>query len=111
MIGAHVLHAFLRKYPSNTAMPLAATCSAAISAACHRPDADKDAHLLSVQWGVVDDTIGTERCAFTTSRYVHPPLLDNEYLGVPQKQSKDYKTRPKWWARALLKLPRRHKKD
>jgi hypothetical protein len=32
-------------------MPLSATCSVIISAACHRPDGDKEAHLFPVQWG------------------------------------------------------------
>jgi hypothetical protein len=34
-------------------MPLSATCSVIISAACHRPDGDKEAHLFPVQWGAV----------------------------------------------------------
>lgn len=34
-------------------MPLNATCSVIISAACHRPEDDKEAHLFPVQWGVV----------------------------------------------------------
>jgi hypothetical protein len=34
-------------------MPLNATCSVIISAACHRPDGDKEAHLFPVRWGAV----------------------------------------------------------
>ncbi|RZK27656.1 MAG: hypothetical protein EOO61_23135 [Hymenobacter sp.] len=34
-------------------MPLASSCSAAISAACHPPEGDIDAQLLPVQWGAV----------------------------------------------------------
>ncbi|PMD63797.1 uncharacterized protein K444DRAFT_492116, partial [Hyaloscypha bicolor E] len=34
-------------------MPLSATCSVIISAACHRPDGDKEAHLFPVKWGAV----------------------------------------------------------
>ena len=34
-------------------IPLASTCSAAISAACHRSDGDRQAHLLPLQWGVI----------------------------------------------------------
>jgi hypothetical protein len=34
-------------------MPLSATCSVIISAACHHPDGDKEAHLFPVQWGSV----------------------------------------------------------
>lgn len=37
-------------------MPLAGSCSAAISAACHRPDWDEDASMQPVQWGVVQDS-------------------------------------------------------
>jgi hypothetical protein len=59
---------------------MAATCSAAISAACHRPVADKDAHLLPVQWGIIDD--GSAQCAFTTLHDVQAPVVDYEYLGV-----------------------------
>ena len=52
-------------------MPLASTCSAAISAACHTPPEDEDAYLLPVQWGVVNSEGELPvRCAFTTSRTV-----------------------------------------
>ncbi|RAL08825.1 uncharacterized protein BO97DRAFT_397376 [Aspergillus homomorphus CBS 101889] len=37
-------------------MPIAAHCSAAISAACHPPDGDKDAALHPLMWGGVVDT-------------------------------------------------------
>jgi hypothetical protein len=79
MLLGFVLNAF-RTIPGN--MPLASTCSAAISAACHRPEEDREAHLLPVQWGVIpDDTEGDtnensrqrKRCAFTTHRDVRPP--------------------------------------
>ena len=52
-------------------MPLVSTCSAAISAACHRPDEDSDSHLLPVRWGFVE---GDYWC-FTTSREVSYPDL------------------------------------
>ncbi|KAH7413703.1 hypothetical protein DE146DRAFT_600846 [Phaeosphaeria sp. MPI-PUGE-AT-0046c] len=52
-------------------MPVAGSCSAAISAACHPPPEDADAHLLPVQWGVVshgdetsEDAIG--HCSFSS---------------------------------------------
>jgi hypothetical protein len=35
-------------------MPVASSCSAAISAACHPPPGDEDAQLLPVQWGAVN---------------------------------------------------------
>ena len=53
-------------------MPLVCSCSAAISAACHRPDEDYDSHLLPVRWGFVG---GTSWC-FTTSREVSYPKLE-----------------------------------
>jgi hypothetical protein len=34
-------------------IPLASSCSAAISAACHPPPEDTDASLMPVQWGVI----------------------------------------------------------
>lgn len=52
-------------------MPLVSTCSAAISAACHRPDDDSESHLLPVRWGFV---CGDYWC-FTTSRHVSYPAL------------------------------------
>lgn len=64
-------------------MPFAVTCSAAISAACHRPADDKEAHLLPVQWGVVGtDEQNTEYCAFTTSTAVAVPAQGAYYLGI-----------------------------
>lgn len=73
-----------RHYPADPAMPFVSTCSAAISAACHRPGPDKDAHLLPVQWGVVgQDENGLERCSFTTSRHVRPPIRGSSVLGMP----------------------------
>lgn len=78
-----------KHYPENPAMPFASTCSAAISAACHRPEADKDAHLLPVQWGVVgQDESGLQRCAFTTSRHVQPPTKGSSLLGMPVQDKK-----------------------
>lgn len=52
-------------------MPLVSTCSAAISAACHRPDEDSESHLLPVRWGFVE---GDYWC-FTTSREISYPEL------------------------------------
>ena len=57
-------------------MPLASTCSAAISAACQRPEDDKEAHLLPVQWRVVDtDDQNQGCCSFTTARTVAAPSV------------------------------------
>ena len=54
-------------------MPVAGSCSAAISAACHQPDADATAAELPLMWGVPEDgssvpTTGdqTGHCCFTS---------------------------------------------
>lgn len=53
-------------------MPLASTCSAAISANCHRHEEDVDCWLLPVRWGFVSDVEGGDkgRFTFTTARDV-----------------------------------------
>lgn len=53
-------------------MPLASTCSAAISANCHRHPEDEDCWLLPVRWGFVtdDEQDGKGRFTFTTARDV-----------------------------------------
>ncbi|KAF2494479.1 hypothetical protein BU16DRAFT_562134 [Lophium mytilinum] len=63
-------------------IPLASTYSIAISAACHRPQEDKEASLLPVQWGVITSGNQTPvRCAFTTLRTVRPPQAGDEIGG------------------------------
>ena len=47
-----------RKYPAG--MPLASSCSAAISAACHPPKEDVDAAVSPVSWGVVKNGEGRD---------------------------------------------------
>ena len=66
-----------RRYPSE--MPLASTCSAAISAACHPPPDDVDAAVLSVQWGVVSTGDELGHCSFS-SRLVSPPIPGQIYI-------------------------------
>ena len=39
-------------------MPLAGSCSAAISAACHPPEGDENASTRPLMWGVVDGGVG-----------------------------------------------------
>lgn len=95
-----VLLGFLKKYPSEAAMPLASTCSAAISAACHHAEADKEAHLLPAQWGIVGkNEDGTEYCSFTTSRNVEAPTPGSEYLGKPPAV---LDRRKSWWPQYFL---------
>ena len=66
----------LRKYPAG--MPLAATCSGAISAACHPPAGDDDAAFLPVKWGVVSTKDGIGHCSFS-SKLVAPPIPGQKY--------------------------------
>ena len=47
-------------------MPLAGSCSAAISAACHRPKEDLDAAVLPVLWGAVSTEGRIGHCCFTS---------------------------------------------
>ena len=61
-------------------MPLAATNSAAISAACHPLPGDDDAAVLPVQWGVVSIDNGVGHCAFS-SRTVAPMIPGYMYKG------------------------------
>ena len=67
-------------------MPLAGSCSAAISAACHPPEADVDASLKRVMWGVVaeesfkykGESVG--HCSFTSFK-VERRLWEKLYAG------------------------------
>ncbi|KAF2023080.1 hypothetical protein EK21DRAFT_95204 [Setomelanomma holmii] len=57
------------KYPAG--MPMASSCSAAMSAACHPPPGDVDAHLLPVQWGAVTHGVNQDNeevghCSFSS---------------------------------------------
>ena len=67
----------VRRYPPG--IPLASTCSAAISAACHRPPDDVDAAVLPVQWGVVSTKNGIGHCYFS-SKLVGPPVPGRTYV-------------------------------
>jgi hypothetical protein len=61
--------------PYKEGMPLASSCSLAISAACHPDDAEEEVEALSeqrLQWGVVSTSVnGIGHCAFS-SRAVGP---------------------------------------
>ena len=84
-------------------MPIASSCSWAISAACHPPKEDVHAAYLLVQWGepaedehvyrgiegdggggddVDEDFVG--HCCFT-SLPVHPPVPGRKYAGINYK--------------------------
>ena len=98
-----VLHGYLRKFSNQAGMPLASTCSAAISAACHQPHADNEAHLLPVQWGIIDqDESGRDRCSFTTFRNVARPTPGMDYLGLVPNVPENKKR----WLSCLKTLPK-----
>jgi hypothetical protein len=63
-----------RKMPMR--MPIAGSCSLAISAACHPPAVDIDPELLKIQWGVVAAGEGAElrHCSLSSG-----PVEEPEY--------------------------------
>lgn len=64
----------LKKHPGvESSMPMVSTCSAAISAACHRHKDDVDAHLLPVQWGTIPEKGEIGHCSFTTALDIRHP--------------------------------------
>lgn len=64
-------------------MPLVSTCSAAISAACHKHKQDTDASFLPLTWGFVTDVPTDElspgRFCFTTATDVRYPSFSEVY--------------------------------
>ena len=72
---------------SRGGLPLAGSCSAAISAACHPPEADVNASLKRVMWGVVAEDcfqcMGESfgHCSFTSST-VEAPAVGKYYAGL-----------------------------
>lgn len=68
----------IRRLKSN--MPVAGTCSAAISAACHPADDEpEDAYTLPIKWGETDIYRGIGHCAFS-SRDVKDPSEYTPYM-------------------------------
>ena len=78
-----ILLGFRRYKPG---MPLAGSCSAAISAACHPPKDDSDASKLPLMWGAVRTETavsnggGVGHCCFTSFE-VTPPVVGENYAG------------------------------
>ena len=76
---------------SKTGMPLMGSCSAAISAACHPPDDDKEASNLPVKWGVVGsktvDRTGKVigHCTFTSFK-IEAPVKGKLFAGHKKLQ-------------------------
>ena len=70
---------------SKGGMPLAGSCSAAISAACHPPESDINPSMRPVMWGVVTDVVHTKaggngvgHCSFTNFE-VSAPIVGEHY--------------------------------
>ena len=61
-----------RRY--NSGIPLVGSCSAAISAACHRPFDDSSASLLPLKWGYVDEDKGMDvgHCCLSSFDVIAP---------------------------------------
>ena len=68
-----------RRYPPG--MPLAGSCSAAISAACHRPEGDTDAAEKPLMWGAVETEGSIGHCCFTSFE-VEKPVVGRLYAGL-----------------------------
>lgn len=69
-----------RRY--NPDIPLVGSCSAAISAACHRLPEDSSASLLPLMWGVVNSDANDRisHCTFSSLK-VTRPVAGNLYAG------------------------------
>lgn len=78
-VFAGLFNGFRRYKPG---IPLAGSCSAAISAACHTPENDVQAVEKAVMWGVVGtNKDGIGHCSFT-SLEVHMPKKGESYAGL-----------------------------
>lgn len=62
--------------PMQEKLPPAASCSLAISAACHPPKTEVDAHLKKVKWGALRglDAEGFGHCCLTSGRVTKPEV-------------------------------------
>ncbi len=67
-----IILGLLNGFRRHKGMPLVASCSAAISAACHRPEEDIDAATKPVMWGVVSSENGVAHCCFTSFEVTRP---------------------------------------
>ncbi|KUJ17807.1 uncharacterized protein LY89DRAFT_733629 [Mollisia scopiformis] len=72
----------LRRYKPG--MPLAGSCSAALSAACHPPSDEVDVAFVPVKWGVTGVEDGIGHCALS-GRYVSPPVTSKRYQGLAER--------------------------
>ena len=67
-----------RRYPAG--IPIAGSCSAAISAACHRPEGDTDAAEKPLMWGAMETERSIGHCCFTSFE-VEKPVVGRLYSG------------------------------
>ena len=72
-----ILNGF-RKYPAG--IRLVGSCSAAISAACHRPERDTDAAEKPLMWGAVETERSIGHCCFKSFE-VEKPVVGRLYAG------------------------------
>lgn len=74
-----------RRY--NGGIPIVGSCSAAISAACYRPNDDSSTSLLPVQWGqaYVDSTSNIGHCSLSSFE-VTAPEEGSSYAGERTKE-------------------------
>jgi hypothetical protein len=87
-------------------LPRLATKTAFISAACQRPDADKEAHLFAVTFMAVDsepdNVSGTQstvgRIVLSTDRYSVVPTIGRQYVQpIPTNKHDDWRWIKKAW--------------
>jgi len=83
-VAGGVLNGF-RRY--DAAMPLVGSCSAAISASCHRAPDDTSAALLPLKWGCIDADADREigHCTLSSIE-VTPPVTGYLYAGKDKKE-------------------------
>ena len=62
-------------------LPVAASCSLAISAACHPLGEDNDGHLGKLRWGMVAKQVadGYDHCCLTTLQGTKKPVVGRQY--------------------------------
>jgi len=100
LFAAYILNGALRRYRADPRMPLVGTNSLAISANCHRPANDKEAHRGKVAWGVVvvrgQREVG--RCTFASSHVVQRPGDEENIFGLEEKvREKEEASKPRQW--------------
>lgn len=97
IMAAWVLIACCRTYPVSPGIPLVSTCSLAISANCHKPSTDNEAHISPVSWGIYeeeDNGVTGARCSFTSCN-VHQPEIGQPVFGLAVKERLANKDRPR----------------